>query len=493
MGDFQSEIRPSTLQDLEERVNRGGYRKYLNRVTLGKVRGFTEREVTFDFPVTALVGPNGGGKTTVLGAASLIYRSVPPRQFFAKSGKYDESMKDWEIQYQLVDRDASQTSLIRTASFRSLKWNRKAVRRNVLTFGVSRTVPATERRELTKAVGSRFTAADEVTLTEDVTSNVEKILGKEIQGYQRLSIDPAGRVTLFAANTPSGDSYSEFHFGAGEASVIRIVSAIEAAEDDSLILIEEIENGLHPIATRRMVEYLIDVARRKSAQVIFTTHSNDALEPLPSRAIWAAYNGEVLQGKLDIKALRTITGQIDAKLAIFVEDEFAEMMVTAALRASGGIELDAIKIHAMGGYSPAIQVNEQHNLDPTSSFPSVCVLDGDHAEMEDDARKIFHLPGDGAPETYVYDRVLENIDAVAARLTVSMQLPSARQEDVKRVVRSRILTNRDRHLIYQQVGDDLDFTAAFVVAGAFLAIWAQDHPQEVADLLAPFDHLIPRG
>jgi hypothetical protein len=113
--------------------------------------------------------------------------------------------------------------------------------------------------------------------------------------------------------------------------------------------------------------------------------------------------------------------------------------------------------------------------------------------MEDDARKIFHLPGDGAPETYVYDRVLENIDAVAARLTVSMQLPSARQEDVKRVVRSRILTNRDRHLIYQQVGDDLDFTAAFVVAGAFLAIWAQDHPQEVADLLAPFDHLIPRG
>lgn len=68
--------------------------------------------------------------------------------------------------------------------------------------------------------------------------------------------------------------------------------------------------------------------------MIFTTHSNDALDPLPPKAIWAAYNGEVLQGKLDIKALRTITGQIDAKLALFVEDAFAEFMVTTALALS---------------------------------------------------------------------------------------------------------------------------------------------------------------
>jgi ABC-type multidrug transport system ATPase subunit len=129
-----------------------------------------------------------------------------------------------------------------------------------------------------------------------------------------------------------------------------------------LILIEEIENGLHPVATRRMVEYLLDVAKRKSCQVIFTTHSNDALAPLPPNAIWAAYNGEVLQGKLDIRALRTITGQIEAELAIFVEDEFAERLVVTALRYHGGVELDAVKVHGMGGAGPAKKVNEQHNL-----------------------------------------------------------------------------------------------------------------------------------
>jgi hypothetical protein len=103
-----------------------------------------------------------------------------------------------------------------------------------------------------------------------------------------------------------------------------------------------------------MVEYLIEVADRKSCQVIFTTHSNDALAPLPSRAIWAAYKGEVLQGKLDIAALRTITGEIDARLAIFVEDTYAELLTATALRYSTGVELSAIKIHGMGGASPAV-------------------------------------------------------------------------------------------------------------------------------------------
>jgi len=494
--EYQSEIRPSDIQALESRVARATstYRKYLKRLILKRVRGFTDREVTFDFPVTALVGPNGGGKTTILGATALAYRAVPPRRFFAKSGKYDASMKDWVIEYELVDHDLNpRISVQRTASFRELKWNRTAVEREVLIFGVNRTVPATERRDLVKAVGSRFAAAREAALTQPVVDAVEGILAKRIEGYNRLFISATGSVFLFAARNPGGDEYSEFHFGAGEASVIRIVSEIEEAADEAIILIEEIENGLHPIATQRMVEYLIDVARRKACQVVFTTHSNDALDPLPTNAIWAAYNGEVLQGKLDIKALRTITGQIDAKLAIFVEDEFAELMVTTALRYHGGFEIDAVKVHSMGGASPAVKVNEQHNIDPTAQFPSVCLVDGDRRDLVNPDASVFALPGDRPPEAYVFDRVLERLDNAAARLTVSMQLPSSQQDRVRAVVRERALTNRDRHIIYKQIGDDLDFTAAIIVSSAFLAVWAQEYPHEVAGLIDQFAGVVPNA
>lgn len=490
---LRSEIRASDIEALEDKVARNSYRKYLKRLTLKRVRGFSDREITFDFPVTALVGPNGGGKTTILGAAGLIYKDVQPRRFFAKSGKYDESMKDWSVEYELIDRDLNQRiSVSRLASFRQTKWNRTAVDRQVLIFGVVRTVPATERPQLIKAAGNSFVALEEILLTDEVTGHVAKILGKPIEGFSRLSVDKAGRVTLFAGRTQNGDRYSEFHFGAGEASIIRIVAAVEQAIDGTMILIEEIENGLHPIATRRVVEYLLDVATRKSCQVIFTTHSNDALAPLPPRAIWAAYNGEVLQGKLDIAALRTITGQIEAKLAVFVEDDFAARMTTVALRYRGSVEMDAIKIHAMGGSSPAMKVNEQHNLDPTSSFPSICLLDGDEASSGDPDKNVYLLPGSVSPEAHVFDRVLEKIDSVAARLTVSMQLPTDRQERVKAVIKQRALTNRDKHVIWEQIGEDLDFTSGHTVALAFLAIWAQEYPEELNVLVEQFDNLIPQ-
>ena len=102
---------------------------------------------------------------------------------------------------------------------------------------------------------------------------------------------------------------------------------LETVPENSLILIEEIENGLHPVATIRMVEYLVELAQRRKIQVVFTTHSNDALKPLPDKAIWAAVNGHIYQGKLDIGSLRAISGQVDAKLVIFVEDSFAKAWV----------------------------------------------------------------------------------------------------------------------------------------------------------------------
>lgn len=492
MEPYKSEIRESDLQALQDKVASGSYHKYLRRLTLTRVRGFADREVTFDFPVTALIGPNGGGKTTILGAAALIYEDVAPRTFFAKSGAYDSSMKDWSIEYDLFDRDLSaRTSVARTASYKRAKWNRSAVTRPVLIFGVERTLPATERRELVKAVGGKFAAARESALSERVADHVSQILGKPIEGYSRLEVDTAGRVTMFAGQTATGAGYSEFHFGAGEASIIRIVAGVEAVEENALILIEEIENGLHPVATRRVVEYLLTVARRKKCQVIFTTHSKDALDPLPPRAIWAAYDGDVLQGKLDIAALSVITGRVEAELAIFVEDEFAQLMTLAALRYYGNIELKAIKIQPMGGAGPALKVNEQHNIDPTAQYPSICLLDADQEDKVDSVRKVYSLPGIGSPERYVFDCVRDMLDTEAARLTVSLHLPVGEQDRVVQAVEQHHLTNRDPHVIFEQIGATLDFTSRRTVAEAFISLWAQTHPQVVQDLVNQFKEYLP--
>lgn len=505
----KSEIRDSDISLLAERVRKRSYNKYLTGIRLVKLRGFTDCEIRFDFPVTALIGPNGAGKTTILGAAGLIYDSVPPRRFFAKSGSYDNSMRGWRIEYELIDKDRKGgPSLSRTASYLKAKWNRDAVKRAVVISGISRTLPATERKDTYKFIGGDFRGVLEENFSNEVVDAVEHILGKAAANYLKVNADRAGKNSILAVRNPDADeNYSEFHFGAGEASIIRIVSSMEAAPNDSLLLVEEIENGLHPVATRRLVEYLIDVARRKSSQVIFTTHSNDALAPLPTEAVWSTYQGRLTQGKLDVAALRTLTGQVEAHTAVFTEDQFAALLAEVSLRAychSNNLEYAGIEIHSLGGASPARDHTRFHNSNPVRKFPAIALLDGDKrtedgysphpvkgGDLESDETlpvdrdDITYGPGNGHPEAAVFEDVRAGLDTVGnmlGKLTLALQLDTPMQTRVRECIDERASTNRDIHLIFAQIGEDLDFLSESLVQRAFITTWANAFPERVAEI-----------
>ena len=512
---MKSEIRDSTITALSERVRKRAYTKYLSGMRLVKLRGFEDVEVRFDFPVTALIGPNGAGKTTILGAAGLIYDSVPPRRFFAKSGAYDGSMRGWKIEYELLDRARGGSPVVsRTASYLKAKWNRDAVERVVVISGIGRTLPASERKDTYRFIKGDFTGVREVTFSKGVVDAVENILGKAAANYLQVDADAEGKNSIYAVRGSAGDdSYSEFHFGAGEASIIRIVSSIEEAPDDSLLLIEEIENGLHPVATRRLVEYLIDVARRKSCQVIFTTHSNDALAPLPTEAVWSAYRGRVTQGKLDVAALRTLTGQVEAQLAVFTEDDFAAMFAEVTLRSycqNNNYELAGIEIHSLGGAPPARDHTRFHNSNPVRKFRAVALLDGDKRYEDGYASKeipdapetgeassfgsadIVFGPGDGHPESAVFEDIHDSLDSVGnllGKLTIALQLDTPMQSRVRGSIEERRRTNRDIHVVFGQIGEDLDFLSESLVQRAFLSTWANTFPEKVAAIWDPCAHL----
>jgi len=490
---YQGEIRTSQIAQLFEKVSNQSYGKYLYRLRLHKVRGFEDQYIRFDFPVTALIGPNGGGKTTILGAAGIIYKEIKPRQYFARSGQLDANMQQWKIEYEIIDRSVNKSdTLRRSATFGSMKWSRDALERTVATFGVSRTVPALERLELLRIASKSFVFENDTAfkLDNNISTAIEKILGKDVSGYNYIKIDSNGRLSLLTGQTEEGIQYSEFHFGAGESSIIRMVMKIESLPDNSLILIEEIENGLHPVATIRMVEYLIEVAGRKKSQVIFTTHSNDALSPLPSKAIWATFNGKTVQGKLDVHSLRAITGQVEAELVIFTEDAFAAEWVKAILDSSGLVATDIVQVHPMAGDGTAVKVNKMHNIDPTSNYPSVCFIDGDSVQKVSDSDKVFRLPGD-APETYIYDKVLDVIDEHGGLLAVSLHRNFEDQDRICSIIKEVRLTNRDIHLLFSQVGKKLGFISESLVRSAFFNVWRTAYPDEVSDILSHINGYLP--
>jgi AAA15 family ATPase/GTPase len=393
-----SQVRDSTRRRLLEKVRRNDIGKYLGSMKLEKVRSFRGDRITFEFPVTALIGPNGGGKSTILGAAACAYKSVRPGTFFPKSSVGDDSMSEWRIDYELIDKQIRPQDLIaRTSKFRNRKWVRDELTdREVRYFGINRTVPAGERPKFKKLTKSSYVFGNPIEkISEDEAIQAAAILGKNLDEFKVTKFD--GTEDFYIGS--QGDiEYSEFHFGAGESSILRMISNIESAEDNSLILIEEIENGLHPVAVRRMVDYLLDVADRKSIQTIFTTHSDAALDHLPQEAIWAAIDGHAQQGVLSVETLRAIAGRVDQKLAVFVEDEFAKSWIESIIRERLGADHQEVGVYPLAGDGNAAKTHLAHNRNPAIEFSSLCFLDGDSQIDADIENGIFKLPG-GQPES----------------------------------------------------------------------------------------------
>lgn len=472
----RSEIRDSVKVALLEKVRQHDYGKYLLKVDVTKIRGFSGETIIFDFPVTALIGPNGSGKSSILGAAACAYKDIKPGLFFPKSAIGDNSMAGWRAEYEAVDKGLNPRQTVRrNSNFRSAKWVRSDVLdRPIMYFGIERTVPAGEKTKYKKLMRSTYEHLGTITgIDQEVSTQVEHVLGKDVHNFRIADI---GSNENFFVGHNEGVDYSEFHFGAGESSVIRMIKEIEAAPNNSLILIEEIENGLHPVATKRMVEYLIDVAQRKSIQAIFTTHSDYALSPLPNEAIWACINGKLKQGKLNVEALRAVSGRIDKEIAIFVEDEFAKKWVDAILREKLGEEYLQVEVYPVAGDGNAVSTHNSHRTNPSITFKSLCIIDGDSSQSDNPEIGILRLPGE-QPELTVYENILNHLEEQIALLTVSCQRSPESQAMVRQTVESIIRTNRDPHLLFNQVGIAIGFVSEDIVRGAFLSLWIRNNEE----------------
>jgi len=531
----QSEIRHSEVRALLDKVKRRSYDQFSISLRLEKLRLFSGATISFDFPVTALIGPNGGGKTTILGACGCIYSPLVQQKVFQISRFGDEGLSAWHIDYEFVDKAKNPNGTVRgMLTFeKNETWiNSVDVKRDVSFLSLMRTLPLAEnptfviRSRLTRHTSTRYKSVE--VETEEVPGRIssrirqegERVLGKSLAEYRFYNVTatsirlrkkstwqeitlPDGRVAWI--KVPSGKAsegrrhslrqtmfvgrnelatFSELNFGAGESSVLRIIADIETMADGSLILIDEVENGLHPIAVRRLVEYLIDVASRKKIQAVFTTHSDYALDPLPCEGIWACLDGRLQQGKLSVPALRAVSGRIERRLAIFVEDEFVRHWLLAIIRERVGDAVDEIGIYAVGGDGNATRTHTSHLANPSITFRSLCFIDGDSKQKESSAEGIFRMPGD-VPETTIFNGVLQNLKNNIAMLTIACQRPIARQSEVEKAIQAVSQTNRDPHLLFVQVGQQLGFLPEAIVRGAFLAIWIQENESQVDAIAAP--------
>ncbi len=472
-------LSPNDVRQELERVRSNNYHQFIKRVRLRNVRGFHDEVVEFKSPVTALVGTNGGGKSTILGSAALSYISIKPSQFFPKAFVGDESMADWNIELELVDKGvARDRTITRTARFTQSKWRRNEFRdRHVEYIEIQRTVPAGETSKFRKFLAGDINEYDVTPLSAETITYATAVLDKSIANYTIVRHRNNPSVKMYVGSTTDEVGYSQFHFGAGEASVIETIDRIELSPNNALILIEEVENGLHPVAVRLFVQYLQNAARRKRLQIIFTTHSQEAVNELPAEAVWASINKRTWNGKLSIESLRAITGTVVDTRAIYVEDEFVKEWVENAIGRYGNGMAATTKVFAAGGYPNLVKVSQFHNENPLLNIPSVALVDGDIYDPANSPPLPPHARylGQGFPGSIIFDFIYDNRIQLASFIRQRCFLSKFREDEILAAIVGVRNSACDHHMYFTELSQRLDFVSAIYIQAGMIDIFNENN------------------
>lgn len=306
------------------------------------LRGIRKLHVDFDFPVMFLSGQNGSGKSTLLSLAALAFHGVPGHvpasarrhagsgassfgyytfQDFFHVGPGDTPVADVRIQWGFSGAPDV------TISKQTDKWMRyeRRPRRPVEFLGLSRAVPAIELPALRNQFGFS-TKATATPLSDGTRARLGQILGRPYPSAEVLS---GSRYAIRRSGREGG--YTSFNMGTGEDALIGLLAKLESVPEGSLVVIEELETGLHPAAQQKATRALIEIAAARRLQVIGSTHSHHVLDQLPRQArtllIRDGESHRAVAAPSTRLALSEMSECNECELLILCEDEFAVALV----------------------------------------------------------------------------------------------------------------------------------------------------------------------
>ena len=93
----------------------------------------------------------------------------------------------------------------------------------------------------------------------------------------------------------------------GTLRFIAIVTALLTAVEGSLLVIEEIDNGLHPSRANELVSVLLEISQRKSVDLLCTTHNPVLIDALGNRMIpFISYIDRNDDGDSDVRLVEDV-------------------------------------------------------------------------------------------------------------------------------------------------------------------------------------------
>ncbi|MBU9341718.1 AAA family ATPase [Burkholderia multivorans] len=461
-----------------------------NSLNIKKLKGISFLdEIRFDEkPLTAILGPNGCGKSTILHALACCYK--PPqgenqqnwqfRHFFTPTPDATWAGSSLEMVHTYRE-GANEFPNVRTEYRKNAdRWSPRYANRperHLRFIGIKSCVPRIEEESYSSAI----TYQTEVHADADlIMTRMQAVFNR---AYSELNIHRVHGRRRYPGLALDGTRYSALAMGAGEQRVLEILSAVFNAPRYGLILIDEIDLLLHTAALTQLIRILFERATEKSLQIVFTTHREAILElkdqvsikhihtvrTVPPVAVPPAI---VPPPAVQLKtycfsntkpdALRRLTGQQDRPLEIFVEDEMALAIVEYELFRLGMKRVANVTPYGAATncftLAAGLILSGRHNVN-TQLF----LLDGDlyvtPAEQLTRANAVL-----SGTEAYAVARRQRCLDGIR-KLCAQAGAPAAPEAQLHRMIRNlpRQQNDGDNEIIDLAVGiEAVDDTHSFI-------------------------------
>ncbi|MDM5251005.1 AAA family ATPase [Lysinibacillus sp. G4S2] len=402
-----------------------------------RLKNLKDIQVSLEQPLTALMGTNGSGKSTILHALACCYKPIDDNlpnykfsQFFTPT--VDSIWQGSEFVLNHSYRNDKDHEEVETAySKKSDRWTpryERRVGRTVFYIGINTAVPIIEEEKAQSFINYQ-TQILEDDLSQKIKDKAGYIMNRDYSSYNLLN----SKKKKYIGVEYNSIKYSSLSMSAGEQRVFYIISQIFNAPKYSLILIDEIDLLLHVSALKKLIKVIYERAEDKNLQIVFTTHSLDILNMIDFVKVY--YLDNTLEKTLCLENINPdmiyeISGDRIRPIKVYVEDDLAEAIIasiTESLKISRYVEI--IKFGAaINAFSVASGLMISNKLSEEMIF----VLDGDEYKTDEEKTKRidetltgtskdsiemrkqlkgkilqFNLPNDMKPESYLHKLLKE--------------------------------------------------------------------------------------
>lgn len=412
------------------------YPFFLKIIEFQRFRHIPHLKINFQHPISIISGTNRSGKTTILMALACSHLEFIRRNpnngnlerntwsSLMKFTNHDKQCEDWT--YHITYRKGNKLERAKRGQRKTQtgKWNGIGKKesqfnfRDVVFIDLDRILPA---RFFTAKVFNVAKRSNVDSLSPQKKLKLESYLSYILE--QQFNIKAVAKVNdKDVFNYTNSFEYSSFNTATGEDVLTRILIDIIEAKEKSLILIDEIEMGLHPKVQRRLMDVIRDISKNDKKQFIMTSHSStilDSVSPESRIFIEKSYTSEYKSiNNISVSAALT---KMDAKsfplMDLYCEDALAKKIVLKGIKYCASRN-DIQKLDELINIIPLGSADKVYNFFKyhMETYPHkkirsgyACVLDGDMKLKENRNRQklypahenLHFLFSDESPEKFL--------------------------------------------------------------------------------------------